>query len=180
MSTKFEATIEDLYKVDGKAEIINGEIVLMSPTGHLPNRAAGNVYISLRGHEKFVTGGYAVADNMAFVVNLPHRESFSPDAAFFYGELNMKFADGAPAFAVEVRSEHDYGASAERKIKQKKEDYFACGTQVFWDVDLLSDTPVKSFNADDPDTPRIFRRGERADAEPAVPGWTFAVDDLFR
>ena len=32
MSTKAEATVEDLYKVEGKAEIVNGEIVLMPPT----------------------------------------------------------------------------------------------------------------------------------------------------
>jgi len=29
MSTKVEATIEDLYKVEGKAELVNGEIVEM-------------------------------------------------------------------------------------------------------------------------------------------------------
>ena len=33
MSTKVEATIEDLYKVEGKAELVNGEIVLMPLTG---------------------------------------------------------------------------------------------------------------------------------------------------
>ena len=33
MSTKVEATIEDLYKVEGKAELVNGEILIMSPTG---------------------------------------------------------------------------------------------------------------------------------------------------
>ena len=50
MSTKVRATIEDLYEVPGnaKAEIVNGEIHLMSPTGDLPNRAAGAIYISLR------------------------------------------------------------------------------------------------------------------------------------
>ena len=26
----------------------------------------------------------------------------------------------------------------------------------------------------------LYRRGEIAEAEPAVPGWTMAVDDLFR
>jgi hypothetical protein len=31
----------------------------------------------------------------------------------------------------------------------------------------------------DPDMPRIYRRGETAEAEPAVPGWTMPVDDLF-
>ncbi len=27
--------------------------------------------------------------------------------------------------------------------------------------------------------PNVYRRGEIAEAEPAVPGWTIAVDDLF-
>ena len=48
-----------------------------------------------------------------------------------------------------------------------------------WDVDLLSDDVVKSYRADEPDNPRIFRRGEIADAEPAVPGWKMPVDELF-
>lgn len=36
MSTKTEATIEDLYRIDGKAEIVNGEIVHMSPPDDAP------------------------------------------------------------------------------------------------------------------------------------------------
>jgi len=28
-------------------------------------------------------------------------------------------------------------------------------------------------------TPKIYRRGETAEAEPAVPGWKFPVDELF-
>jgi hypothetical protein len=31
-----------------------------------------------------------------------------------------------------------------------------------------------------PDVPRVCRRGEVAEAEPALPGWTFPVDDLFQ
>jgi len=38
MSTKTRATIEDLSRVEGKAELVNGEIVLMSPTGGVPGR----------------------------------------------------------------------------------------------------------------------------------------------
>jgi hypothetical protein len=37
MSTKTRATIEDLYKVAGKAELVNGEIVEMPPAGEDPN-----------------------------------------------------------------------------------------------------------------------------------------------
>ena len=34
--TRASATVEDLYRVEGKAEIVNGELVLMSPTGSAP------------------------------------------------------------------------------------------------------------------------------------------------
>jgi Uma2 family endonuclease len=86
MSTKVEATIEDLYKVEGKAELVNGEIILMSPTGSFPNYAAGIIFSSLLAYSIRTKYGRAVTDNGGFVVNLPHRRSFSPDAAFYVGQ----------------------------------------------------------------------------------------------
>ena len=179
MSTKVEATIEDLYKVEGKAELVNGEIVLMPLTGGLPHYAARQITISLAIYEKGTKRGLAFADGAAFVVNLPHRKSFSPDAGFYIGEITMKFFQGAPVFAVEVRSENDYGPRAERAMAKKRADYFAAGTLVVWDVDLLSDDIVRVYRSNDPENPTIYRRGGVAEAEPVVPGWTMAVNDLF-
>ncbi|MGI9105366.1 MAG: Uma2 family endonuclease [Pyrinomonadaceae bacterium] len=179
MSTKTEATIEDLYQVEGKAELVNGEIVYMSPTGGLPSYAASEILASLRQYTKRTKTGYAVGDNAAFKVMLPDRKSFSPDAAFYIGEITMKFFEGAPVFAVEVRSEGDYGPKAERAMAKKRADYFAAGTGVVWDVDLLSETVVRVYRADAPEQSNVYRRGETAEAEPAVPEWTMAVDDLF-
>ncbi|MEA2573165.1 MAG: hypothetical protein QOH93_463 [Chloroflexia bacterium] len=182
MKTKTEATIEDLYHVpeNGKAEIVDGELVIMSPTGWLPNYAAGEIFSHLRDYAKRTRTGHAVTDNAGFIVNLPHRRSFSPDAAFFAGPpTGMKFLQGAPLFAAEVRSEDDYGPAAERKIARKSADYFAAGTQVVWDVDLLSEDVVRSHHAQEPENPIIYRRGQIADAEPALPGWSMPVDELF-
>ena len=179
MSTKVEATIEDLYKVEGKAELVNGEIILMPGTGGLPHYAAFEISLSLAAYRKKIKTGYAIADNAVFVVNLPHRKSFSPDAGFYIGEITMKFFQGAPVFAVEVRSENDYGPGAERRMAQKRADYFAAGTLVVWDVDLLSEDVVRVYRSSDPDRATIYHKGEIAEAEPAVPGWTMAVDDLF-
>jgi len=175
-----EQLIAELYKIDGKAEIVGGRIVMMSPTGDMPSSAGGFIYASLLAFAK-QHGGRAYPDNAAFLVNLPNRKSFSPDAAYYTGpRARMKFLPGAPDFAAEVRSEEDYGRGAEREIIAKRADYFTAGTRVVWDVDLLSDDVVRVHRADSPEQPTIYRRGETAEAEPAVPGWTFSVDELFK
>ena len=180
MSIKTPATIEDLFRFDGKAELINGEIVHMPATGGLPGFAGDEIFSSLREYARRTGFGRAVSDNKAFRVDLPHRGSFSPDAAFFTGpKPTMQFYDGAPAFAAEVRSEWDYGVSAERDMAEKRADYFAAGTAVVWDVDLLSERVVRVYRATAPDSPAVYRRGQVAEAEPAVPGWRMPVDDLF-
>lgn len=178
--TKTQATIEDLYLVPGKAELVNGEIVCMSPTGRKPGYAGDEIFVSLRQYAKQHKTGIAVGDNKGFHVQLPRRKSFSPYAAFYVGpNSEMKFYEGAPVFAVEVRSEGDYKPKAEREMAQKRADYFAAGTQVVWDVDLLDEDVVRKYTADKPDKPTVFQCGDQADAEPAVPGWTIPVDDLF-
>jgi Uma2 family endonuclease len=179
MKTRDRATIEDLYKVEGKAELVNGGIVTMPPTGIGPMYAGGEIFVSLRKYAKTVRRGYAVTDNAGFIVDLPHRQSFSPDAAFHTGPVTMKFAQGAPLFAVEIRSEGDYGLTAEKELAAKRADYFTAGTQVVWDVDLLGEDTIRVYRHTNPTNPTIYRRGDVANAEPAVPGWTMPVDALF-
>ena len=46
---RWTATVDDLYHVpeDGKAELVDGKLVLMSPTGFLPGRASARICRSL-------------------------------------------------------------------------------------------------------------------------------------
>jgi Uma2 family endonuclease len=176
-----EKLIADLYRTEGKAEIVDGRIVHMSPTGFEPGNAAGAIYVSLRAFIKRTGArGVAIGDNVGFLTDLPHRKSFCPDAAYHTGpRTGMKFLSQAPDFAAEVRSEGDYGPGAEREMAKKRNDYFAAGTKVVWDVDLLSEEVIRVYRAAAPDQPVIYRRGELAEAEPAVPGWKMPVDELF-
>ena len=101
---KKPATVADLYKVadGGKAELVKGELRLMAPTGGDPSLSGGNIFVSLRQYVLDGRPGIAVPDNAGFIVDLPDRQSFSPDVAFFIGERpGMKFFQGAPVFAVE-------------------------------------------------------------------------------
>jgi Uma2 family endonuclease len=175
-----DGLIAQLYRTEGKAEIVNGEIVEFMSTGDDPSSAAANIFVSLKLYEKQTKLGRAYTDNVGFLVDLPNRKSFSPDASFFTGErAGMKFLTGAPVFAIEVRSEADYGAKAEHEMAAKRADYFAAGTMVVWDVNLSSDTPIRSYSADKPENPRVFKRGETAEAEPSLRGWRFEVDEIF-
>lgn len=181
MTTKAKATIEDLYNVsdNAKAEIVDGELVPTSPTGEMPARAGLRITMSLVGMEDRLRGR-AYPDNVGYVVDLPNRLSFSPDASFHLGPpTGMKFLEGAPIFAVEIRSENDYRLSVEAAMARKRSDYFAAGTLVVWDVDLLSPDVIRSYDATTPTIPRVFRKDAIADAEPALPGWKFAVNELF-
>jgi Uma2 family endonuclease len=173
-----EQLIAKLYRIDGKAEIVEGRVVMMSPTGDEPCSAALAIVVRLREYAK-AHGGRAYGDNAAFLVDLPNRKSFSPDCCYYTGpRTGMKFLSEAPVFAVEVR-EGDYGPRAEREMAAKRADYFAAGTKVVWDVDLLSDDVVPVYRATSAEQPTVSRRGQTAEAEPAVPGWTFLVDELF-
>jgi Uma2 family endonuclease len=112
----------------------------MSPTGGVPGRASGEIYVSLREYERRMRNGYAFPDNVGFIVNLPNRRSFSPAGAFYIGKLKGgQFLDGAPVFAAEVRNEGDYGIKAEREMAAKRANYFAAGARVVWDIYALTD-----------------------------------------
>jgi Uma2 family endonuclease len=174
-----ERLIAELYQVDGKAEIVGGRIMMMGGSGDMPSSAAAAILVSLRSYAKKM-GGRAYGDNAAFLVELPNRKSFSTDAAYYTGpRTQMKFLSEAPVFAVEVRSEFDYGPAPEREMAKKREDYFAAGTKVLWDVDLLSDDVIRVYRDESPEERTVYRRGETAEAEPAVPSWKFLVNELF-
>ncbi len=111
------ATLDDLYRTPEKAELIGGRIVRFMATGRMPSRVAGRIYRSLDDHAAQTGRGEAYPDNLGFAIpELPSgRESFSPDASYYDGPLPanpMRFIEGPPTLAVEVRSENDYDPAA--------------------------------------------------------------------
>lgn len=183
IGSQTRATLDDLLQVDGKAELIGGRIVGLMPTGHRPSKIAARIFRSLDDYAEQTGRGEAYPDNTGFAVQelTSGRESFSPDAAYFDGPLPenpMRFIEGPPTLAVEVRSETDRGPAAERAMAAKRADYFAAGTKVVWDVDPVAEA-IHVYRATDADRPTTYARGQRAEAEPAVPGWRATLDSIF-
>ena len=182
-ATQTRATIDDLMRVEGKAELIGGKVVKLMGTGSRPNRVSLKIARSIDDWAEATGIGVAYTDNIIFAVpELPSgRESFSPDASFYDGPLpanDMKPVSGPPTLAVEVRSDSDYGPAAERAMAAKRADYFAAGTAVVWDVDPVAEL-VHVYRAGSPLIPTTYARGQVVGADPALPGWRPRVDDLF-
>ena len=173
-----EATLEDLFAVEGKAELVDGRLILMSPSGPEHNNAAGCIYASLKAHQRRHGGGRPYTDGAGFLA--PSGRVLSPDAAWHLAPITRtRVVHGFPVLAVEVRSDDDYGPAAERRLAAKREDYFAEGTLVVWDVDVIRAGLIRVYRGENPEHATVYRQGEVAEAEPAVPGWRFPVDELF-
>src|SRR5687767_15000222 len=110
-----EELIAELYTIPGKAEIVGDHIVYFDFDYIRVSLAQGEILYSLHEYAKRTNSGLAVGCNSAFLVDLPNRSSFCPDAAYFVGKLpkGSDFFDRAPIFAVEVRTwnpkHFDYG-----------------------------------------------------------------------
>jgi Uma2 family endonuclease len=183
MSTAAKATYADLSRTEGKAELIGGKIIRFPPHSWKVGVLCGNLISSLHHHAKLLDRGIVGTSTMAYVVPmLPSgRESFCPYVSFHLGPLpidRMKFIEGSPTFAVEVRDAAVSGGIAEVDLAAKRADYFAAGTLAVWDVDPVAET-VACYRQTAPTKAIIWRRGDTADAEPAVPGWRITVDEVF-
>ncbi len=183
-TTLTPATLDDLMRFDGKAELIGGRIVPIMATGFWPGKVARRITRSLEDWVEAGGEGEVVADSVGYAFDsaLPSgRQSISPDSSLYTGDINpksMRFVNGHPTFAAEVRSEGDYGPKMNAEYADKRKDYFFAGTLVVWDVDPRAKTVTK-YAAADPLTPVAFAAGQVADAEPAVPGWVLPIDALF-
>jgi Uma2 family endonuclease len=60
--------IEKLYQTEGKAEIVDGEVVEFMATGDEPATAASNILVSLKLYQRKTNLGRAYTDNTGFLV----------------------------------------------------------------------------------------------------------------
>lgn len=180
--TTRKATVEDLYHApdDGMYDLVDGKLVHVPLSGFGHSRVADRIRDVLLPYEETTQSGYAMSDGIGYLVDLPRRQSFGPDASYLLVKPDDEdlFITGAPIFAAEIRFKDDYGARGDREAAAKRDDYFEAGTQAVWDVDRHARTIT--LYTPDAGEPLVFGPGEIAHAEPALPGRRVAVDDLFR
>lgn len=163
---------------DGKAELVRGELRVTPPAGGPHACVTSNVHALLSAYVKGHGLGRAFCDGAGFELKQLPRTVRAPDASFVRADrlptqgIGSGLMKLAPDLAVEVVSPSE----SEAELKEKVNDYRACGTPLIWVVDPVGRS-VMIVSADSP--ARWLREGDVLDAGDVIPGFSFAVADLF-
>lgn len=156
METQIEATIEErspALKGDDTDELVSGRPVHMPPTGLEHGYDGSEILFASKRYECATGAGYALRDNVGFIVNLPGRRFLGPDVALTQGDP--------------------------RGHRESVVGALAAGTPVVWEVDLPTAT-IACYRSSQPDTPETFRTRDTADAIAALPGWRVSMREICR
>lgn len=182
MSVKHHLTAEDLLdmpEVPGKRfELVDGELVEVSPSNDLHHAIVEVVYDVLRDHVRQHNLGLVRFDGLAYVIKRGPDQVRVPDISFVAWDRVPesrpveRFWEGAPTLAVEVVSPTDRA----NDIQERVQDYLEAGTRQVW-VLWPSRRTVTVYDADD----GVRQLGPDAslDAGGALPGFDVRVGDLF-
>lgn len=161
-------------------ELVKGVLVRMPPSGKRATRIARRLsarlgdYVDEHGLGEVTgeQGGYRLAPgtDLAPDVGFIRAERLPPLDSPEYDTL----ADGAPDLAVEVASPNQWQPG----MRKKAGEYLDAGTRLVWIV-WPRWRRVDVWRAGD-DEPATLTVEDTLDGEDVVPGFTYAVADLFR
>ena len=126
-------TVKDLEKVqaqfpDYQMELVNGEIILMSPSGYESDEVATRFTVKLGAWVDDRKLGRVTGSSAGFI--LPNSDTRSPDVSFVQADRLRRsprsFAELSPDLIVEVKSPTDSMAGLRTKI----DNFIAQGTRV--------------------------------------------------
>lgn len=161
---------------EGTWELIDGELVEVTPSANRSAWIAGEIFGHIRDHVRANDLGWAFGDGAGFILFNDRATVCSPDAAFVRRErlpqLTDRFAPVPPDLAVEVLSPSDRMADALSKVAM----YLQAGVQLVWLVDPL-DLSVTVFRPDA--SPKTLGENDTLDGGDVLPGFTLPVADIF-
>ena len=170
---------------DAQVEIINGELVEMSPVGGLHHFIARNIQRILDQYAMTNDTGEVIFDGLIFLL---HKEGPGlkgaqvPDVSYIRNEhippdwvIERPFP-GAPDLAVEVMSPDDKAEIVLLKTRK----YLEAGTEQVWVVYPESRELHQYLRGAAADMVHVYRQDDTVDVAALFPGLTLHMVDIFR
>lgn len=172
-------TVEDLQRFqhqhpDYRLELVDGTIIVMSPSGFESDEIAAEIVAQLRNWVRPRKLGRVTASSAGF--KLPNADVRAPDASFVKAERLKRttedYANLVPDLIFEVCSKTDDLDQLRAKIRQ----FLDLGTTVGALVDYRTQT-IEVYHAQG--EPVILQNGDRFTVPELLPGWDMEVSSIW-
>lgn len=162
-----------------RRDLIEGEVVEMSPAGEAHGIIAGNLFGFIWNHARQQNLGRVTAAETGYVLhkNPDGKDTvLAPDVGFVRvgrlpSEPSPRYVPVAPDLAVEVVSPNDKYTEVAHKIRL----YLAYGTRVVWIVD----PKYRTVEVHTSDGMKTLQADDMLDGSGVLPGFTLALRDVF-
>lgn len=161
---------------DYRLELVDGKIIVMSPSGYESDEVAAEVIAQLRNWVKPRRLGRVAASSAGFRLPNSDQDVRAPDASFVRAERLRRsprsFAELAPDLMVEVKSPTDSLKELEIKIQE----FLALGTRVGILINPENQTVNLYRSGQDVIT---LTNGDVLTVPDLLPGWEVSISELW-
>lgn len=174
-------TVKDLEKLqaqhpDYQMELVDGEILVMSPSGLESDEVAAEIVAQLRNWVRPRRLGRVIASSGGFRLPNDSGDVRAPDAAFILAQklprTTENYAELVPDLMFEVKSKSDSMAKLRAKIHQ----FLELGTK----VGILVDPRTRTMEVYRLDCDKIvLKDGDILQVSELLPGWELPVIEVW-
>lgn len=178
-------TAEDLERLqeqlsDYQMELVDGEIIVMSPSGLEPDEVAAEIVRQLGNWVRPRKLGRVAGSSAGYVLPNAREDVRAPDASFIRAErlrrTTNKYVQLVPDLMFEVRS----GSDTLTKLRQKIQEFLRLGTQVGILVDPATHTlEVYRPGIERVEDAQICQNGDTLTVPELLPGWEMEIESIW-
>ena len=158
---------------DYRLELVDGSIIIMSPSGYESEEVGTEFAALLRNWVRPRKLGRVVGSSAGF--KLPNSDLRAPDVSFVCANRLKKstedYAELVPDLVVEVKSKTD----SLDKLRKKIEDFMNLGAK----VGILINPKTRTVEVSCPGETVIFKDGDILTLPDLLPGWEVAISEIW-